>query len=140
MEIPCVVISLKESEARRSQASKVLTSWPQMQFFLADRHVHGGAYGCYDSHVQVLTQLNTLDAEFVAVFEDDVTKTIHCDKYLNSAIRQFQESSFDMLYMGSNELMWACDGGPYDPTRTSYLKPVTEPTPSYIGEKRFQKS
>ena len=49
-------------------------------------------------------RLQTSTSDCVAVFEDDVVTTQYHDKHVMKTIQQFRSSTFDMCYMGCNDI------------------------------------
>jgi hypothetical protein len=107
LDMPAIVISLRDQKERQKNiATNIQPLWSNLKFLYVDRHINGGAYGCFESHIIALKTLSTESSEFVAVFEDDVIPTCFCDNYIQDVLCQFKNTNFDMCYLGCNDMMY----------------------------------
>ena len=106
VDVPYVLISLRESEGRREKALRNLRRWKNGHVMIVERSEKGSVHGIFDSHVRALLHHleSSGDSKVVAVFEDDVEATEEEASLLKTTIRQFEESGADVCHMGSNEI------------------------------------
>lgn len=106
MEVPYVLISLRESEERRRKALQQLRRWRNGNVMIVERSGRGSVHGVFESHAKALRHHleNSEGSKVVAVFEDDVEATKEEETLLETTIRQFEKSGADMCHLGCNEV------------------------------------
>ena len=71
-----VCINLDISTDRRDQSIHYLNKLNiPIKFFTAKKHIKGGIYGCFDSHIQILLDAKRRNLNNILVFEDDFIPT-----------------------------------------------------------------
>lgn len=93
-------INLLEREDRFEETSSFFAKHNiPATFHRVQRHPKGGAQGCFESHIQVITKAYNSGARNVLVFEDDVDIGRGFGD-LNEAISFMQNVEYDLLYLG----------------------------------------
>ncbi len=74
----------------------------RQKFLELKKHPKGGAYGCFDSHIKVITKAYLAGAERALIFEDDLVGTSSLTPHnLDKCIRFMKsKASFDIFYLG----------------------------------------
>jgi|688.fasta_scaffold00159_28 GR25 family glycosyltransferase involved in LPS biosynthesis len=98
-----VCINLDISEDRRKQAQYYFKHLNiPGRFYTVQKHVNGGRYGCFDSHIQIIKSAYERGLNNVLVFEDDFIPTpAFTEERIIEAI-QFMRTTddWDIFYFG----------------------------------------
>jgi len=108
--------------------------------FTASRHQRGGTYGCWDSHIQVLTKALSLNLDYVLIFEDDamVTSNFSADLLIKIIFNlKSLPKDWDLVGLGGISACWAT--APKRVASDFYQVPFFE-LHSYIASKKFMQS
>jgi hypothetical protein len=96
-------INLLERNDRFEQAKEVFKKYQiPATFHRVQRHPNGGVNGCYESHIQIITEAYNSGASNVLIFEDDIEPGVGLkEKQISSAI-DFMKSndSWDIVFLG----------------------------------------
>ena len=98
-----VCINLETRKDRREYASKLFKQHEiPCRFVTVKKHPKGGIYGCFESHIQVISEAYNEGRNNVLVFEDDLLLT---DSYTRENVEnaiQFMKSrdDWDIFYFG----------------------------------------
>lgn len=99
-----VCITLKHREDRREHMNAVTTALSiPLRYQMVERHEKGGMYGCFASHVEVITDCYHKGCKRILIFEDDVVPTpSYSINDVKTAVcfMQSEEDRWDMFYFG----------------------------------------
>lgn len=101
-----VCINLKHRADRRAHASAVfdrLGLSPRVSFFVTSKSPLGGRYGCFESHVRVLSEAYRSGKRNVLVFEDDIYPTASYSEAMVQRGVDFMRRggvTWDIFYLG----------------------------------------
>ncbi len=100
---PAYCINLRTRKDRFNEASKTFKKLKlNVNFHIVDKHPNGGSQGCFESHIQIITDAYNKGYERCIIFEDDVTPT---SKINNKAIRKCirfmnTNKNWNIFYLG----------------------------------------
>jgi len=101
-EIYC--INLNTRDDRKESCEKLFDKCGiEAKFHRVDKHPNGGVEGCFESHIDIITEAYNKKYEYIVIFEDDIART----KYLNDEIIKrcydwLQENkSAELFYLGT---------------------------------------
>jgi len=96
-------INLTSREDRYRDSKKVFTKHNiPVNYYRTTKHPRGGEWGCFESHINIITQAYNEGAERVLIFEDDVTATEHLNPTnLAKAIKFMEREKWDIFYLGA---------------------------------------
>lgn len=114
-EIRC--INLKSRKDRYKKSKKVFDKYNiPVDYFFAKKHPKGGLYGCFDSHIKVITEAYNKGLDRVLIFEDDIFPSNSLTtELLKKAIRFMKKEKWDLFYFGALPCI-----GQYLSQRTKY--------------------
>jgi hypothetical protein len=98
-----VCINMETRPERRAYAQSVFDEHNiPARFFTAKKHLKGGKYGCFDSHIQVVKEAYDSGKETLLVFEDDLlpTKEYTQENVENAVQFMKNETCWDIFYFG----------------------------------------
>jgi glycosyl transferase family 25 len=96
-------INLTEREDRYESAKKVFSEFEiPVNFHRVERSPNGGVQGCFESHVQVITDAHQRGLDTVLVFEDDIEPGYGLnEKKIEEAIDFMQTNEdWDIVFLG----------------------------------------
>lgn len=100
-EIVC--INLDISKDRKKHAEYYFKKYDiPAKFFITSKHKNGGMYGCFDSHIQILTYAYQNDLNNILIFEDDFLPTSsYTEDKMEKAISFMKTNNdWDIFYLG----------------------------------------
>lgn len=96
-------INLLERDDRYLAAQKIFTKYEiPVNFHRVERHPKGGVQGCFESHIQVITDAYNRGLETLLVFEDDIEPGygLNEDK-ITEVVKFMQENEkWDIVFLG----------------------------------------
>lgn len=98
-----VCINLDISTDRRKHAEHYFEKLNiPARFFTAKKHEKGGMYGCFDSHIQILSEAYKKNLDNILVFEDDFlpTPAYSEDKLLKAIEFMKTHDDWDIFHLG----------------------------------------
>jgi GR25 family glycosyltransferase involved in LPS biosynthesis len=98
-----ICINLDISTERRKHAEHYFEKLDiPAKFFTATKHPHGGMYGCFDSHIQILIDAYERDLNNILVFEDDFLPSLsYSEENLQKAIDFMKNNNdWDIFHLG----------------------------------------
>ena len=106
-EIVC--INLESRKDKRKQAENVFNKLNiPAKFYTAIKSPHGGKYGCFESHINVIRKAYQKGLNNILIFEDDVLPSMYYSiDIINNCINFMKNNkNWDLFYLGY------CIGGP----------------------------
>lgn len=100
---PIYCINLKSRKDRLKEASKVFKKLNlNVNFHIVDKHPNGGSQGCFESHIQCITDAYNKGSEQCVIFEDDVTPTNNINKdTIKKCVRFIKKNkTWNIFYLG----------------------------------------
>ncbi len=95
-------LTLKTTPERTDSAKQLFNNLNlDVEFFYADRHPLGSKYGCWDSHLQIWQSALSKGADYIMVFEDDVSieeSNEILQKVYDDAVESFKIDK-DLIYV-----------------------------------------
>jgi len=100
---PAYCINLRSRKDRLKQAQKVFKKIGlDVSFHIVDKHPNGGSQGCFESHIQIITEAYNKGYERCIIFEDDATPTSKLNNGLLRKCIKFMNKNKDwnIFYLG----------------------------------------
>lgn len=97
-------INLLEREDRYSSSQEIFSQLGlKVNYLRVSRHPQGGVRGCFESHIQCLTEAYDAGAKYCLVFEDDAIPSSGYDLETLDHVKTFIQSrdDWDLFYLGS---------------------------------------
>tara|TARA_Y100000389_G_C17303044_1_gene433958 strand:- start:96 stop:860 length:765 start_codon:yes stop_codon:yes gene_type:complete len=95
-------INLKNREDRHMNSSYVFNKHKiPVEYYHVDKHPNGGLQGCFESHIQLVTEAYNNNLKNIVIFEDDITDTKYLTKRnIRKIIRFLKNNDWDIFFLG----------------------------------------
>lgn len=81
-----------------------------VKYYKTTKHPNGGIQGCFESHINVISEAYDSGAERLLIFEDDIIDTkFLTDKTMKRVIRFLKKADWDIFFLGPQPVIqkWA---------------------------------
>jgi GR25 family glycosyltransferase involved in LPS biosynthesis len=101
-------INLRDRHDRYKESNDIFRSLSiPVEYYFADRCPEGGVVGCFNSHINVLSESYDRGVSYVLVFEDDVVPSPYLNQTrLKEVLNFIKGHNIDLFYLGTNPTIW----------------------------------
>lgn len=94
-----VCINLKERKDKYNSVNEVFTKLKiPVDFYFATKHPKSGRIGCFESHINVITDFYNNNGKYILIFEDDAVDMLYYDINILNEITNFLKENITYEY------------------------------------------
>ena len=95
-------INLKQRQDRYKSSKTIFSKHKiPVKYHHVDKHPNGGLHGCFESHIQIITDAYNSGARNIIIFEDDISDTKFLTRRnIKKIIRFLKTNKWDIFFLG----------------------------------------